>query len=98
MSDWWVGFEHPLVTCCGYGGEYNYNPRVGCGETIHVNDSEIFVGSCERPFVRVIWDGEHYTEAASKFIFNQISTGAFSDPPLPLSMACHKSSTKYTEL
>ncbi|KAL2317805.1 hypothetical protein Fmac_031681 [Flemingia macrophylla] len=88
------GFELPLVACCGYGGEYNYSSSVLCGGTIEVNGTETFVGSCERPSVRVNWDGIHYTEAASKFIFDQISTGAFSDPPLPLNMACHKD---YTE-
>ncbi|KAH1094878.1 hypothetical protein GLYMA_14G164100v4 [Glycine max] len=85
------GFRDPLVACCGFGGKYNYNNDVGCAETIEVNGSRIFVGSSTRPSVRVVWDGIHYTEAANKFIFSQISTGAFSDPPLPLNMACHKS-------
>ncbi|TKY56149.1 Esterase protein [Spatholobus suberectus] len=43
-----------------------------------------------RPYAKVVWDGGHCTEEANKFIFNQISTGAFFDPPLPLNMACHK--------
>jgi hypothetical protein len=89
---WFVGFEHPLIACCGYGGKYNFN--VGCGGTIEVNGTQIFVGSCERPSVRVIWDGVHYTEAANKFLFHQISTGAFSDPHIPLNMACHRNSIK----
>ncbi|XP_059433933.1 esterase-like [Corylus avellana] len=84
------GFELPLVACCGYGGKYNYSSSVGCGGTITVNGSQIFVGSCERPSVRVNWDGIHYTEAANKFVFDKISTGAFSDPPIPLKMACHR--------
>ncbi|KAG2708994.1 hypothetical protein I3760_05G218700 [Carya illinoinensis] len=84
------GFELPLVACCGYGGKYNYSISVGCGGTVMVNGSQIFVGSCERPSVRVNWDGIHYTEAANKFVFAQISTGAFSDPPVPLKMACHQ--------
>ncbi|XP_059433932.1 esterase-like isoform X2 [Corylus avellana] len=84
------GFEFPLVACCGYGGKYNYSNSVRCGGTITVNGSQIFVGSCEHPSVRVNWDGFHYTEAANKFVFNQISTGAFSDPPIPLKMACHR--------
>ena len=83
------GFELPLVACCGYGGMYNDSSSVGCGGTITVNGSQIFVGSCEHPSVRVNWDGVHYTEAANKFVFDQISTGAFSDPPIPLKMACH---------
>ncbi|XP_061341950.1 esterase-like [Gastrolobium bilobum] len=92
------GFEHPLIACCGYGGKYNYSGNYGssieCGRTIEVNGTEIFVGSCERPSVRVNWDGIHYTEAANKFVFDQISTGAFSYPPLPLNMACHRNSTE----
>ncbi|KAL4654863.1 hypothetical protein ACB092_01G411300 [Castanea dentata] len=83
------GFELPLIACCGYGGIYNYSSSIGCGATITVNGSQIFVGSCERPSVRVNWDGIHYTEAANKFVFDKISTGAFSDPPIPLKMACH---------
>ncbi|KAK7373157.1 hypothetical protein VNO80_06555 [Phaseolus coccineus] len=83
------GFELPHVACCGYGGKYNFSNSVGCGETIKVNDIDIFVGSCERPSVRVIWDGIHYTEAANKVVFDQISSGAFTDPPIPLNMACH---------
>ncbi|XP_054788570.1 esterase-like [Prosopis cineraria] len=83
------GFEEPIVACCGYGGEYNYG-IVQCGRTKMVNGTEIYAGSCEKPSVRVNWDGIHYTEAANKFIFDQISTGAFSDPPVPLNMACHR--------
>ncbi|KAL5558406.1 hypothetical protein UlMin_034617 [Ulmus minor] len=84
------GFELPLVACCGYGGKYNYSSSVRCGGTITVNGSQIFVGSCERPSVRVNWDGIHYTEAANAFVFDKISTGAFSDPPVPLHKACLK--------
>ncbi|XP_010242790.1 PREDICTED: esterase-like isoform X2 [Nelumbo nucifera] len=84
------GFEHPLVACCGYGGKYNYSPTAGCGDTITVNGTRLFVGSCKRPSVRVIWDGIHYTEAANRWVFDRIVDGKYSDPPLPLRMACHK--------
>ena len=84
-----LGFELPLVACFGYGGMYNYSSSVGCGGTITFNGSQIYVGSCERPLVRVNGDGIHYTEAANKFVSDQISTGAFSDPSIPLKMACH---------
>jgi hypothetical protein len=90
-----VGFELPLVACCGYGGMYNYSNSAGCGATIIVNGTQITVGSCDDPSVRVVWDGIHYTEAANKFIFNQISTGAFSNPPIPLKMACHRTVGPY---
>ncbi|WVY90516.1 hypothetical protein V8G54_036030 [Vigna mungo] len=84
------GFELPLAACCGYGGKYNFSNSVGCGGTIKVNDNDVFVGSCERPSDRVIWDGIHYTEAANKVVFDQISSGAFTDPPIPLNLACHR--------
>ncbi|KAL5558407.1 hypothetical protein UlMin_034618 [Ulmus minor] len=81
------GFELPLVACCGYGGEYNYS-SFSCGLTITVKGSQVFVGSCGRESFRVNWDGIHYTEAANKVVFDKISTGAFSDPPIPLNKAC----------
>ncbi|XP_038714984.1 uncharacterized protein LOC120008666 [Tripterygium wilfordii] len=91
------GFEHPLVACCGYGGRYNFGAGLTCGRTITVNGTEIFIGSCEHPKVRVVWDGGHYTEAANKFIFDQISSGAYSDPPIPLRVACHKTLVTHIE-
>ncbi|XAR62800.1 Alpha-L-fucosidase [Bertholletia excelsa] len=77
------GFVEPLVVCCGLGGKYNYNSLKACG---------IFATSCSNPSVKVIWDGGHYTDAANKIVFDKISTGAFSDPPIPPEFACHKSS------
>lgn len=82
------GFEVPLRACCGYGGEYNYNEAALCGATINVNGTNIMVGSCKDPLVRLNWDGTHFTEAANKFVFHRVSTGAFSDPPIPLKLAC----------
>ncbi|KAK7301373.1 hypothetical protein RJT34_12236 [Clitoria ternatea] len=84
------GFVQPHVNCCGYGGKYNYSNNVRCGGTIKVNGTEIFVGSCKNPSVRVIWDGIHYTEAANKVVFQLISSGKFSNPPIPLEMTCHR--------
>ncbi|OAY58266.1 esterase [Manihot esculenta] len=86
------GFELPLVACCGYGGKYNNSKTARCGSPAIINGSQIILdSSCDRPWVRVSWDGVHYTEAANKFTFDQISTGAFSDPPIPLNFACHTS-------
>lgn len=87
------GFELPHVACCGYGGTYNFSQSVGCGGTIQVNGTNIVVGSCERPSVRVVWDGTHYTEAANKVVFDLISSGAFTDPPIPLKRACKRNFT-----
>ncbi|KAJ9673627.1 hypothetical protein PVL29_023277 [Vitis rotundifolia] len=88
------GFEHSLVACCGYGGKYNYNNEVLCGGTITVNGTDIFIGACDRPWVRANWDGIHYTEAANKFVFDRISSGAYTDPPVPLKMACHRKDSR----
>ncbi|KAF6152778.1 hypothetical protein GIB67_004607 [Kingdonia uniflora] len=84
------GFEHPFVVCCGYGVKYNYSGLAGCDTTINVNGTKVVVGSCEKPSTRVNWDGIHYTEAANKWVYDQIVDGKFSDPPTPLRMACHK--------
>ncbi|KAF7839890.1 GDSL esterase/lipase [Senna tora] len=89
------GFEEPLRACCGHGGKYNFNNKARCGATKRLNGKKIVIAkACKDPTVRINWDGIHYTEAANKWIFQQISNnGSFSDPPLllPLNMACHKS-------
>ncbi|KAG6508095.1 GDSL esterase/lipase At3g26430-like [Zingiber officinale] len=83
------GFELPLVACCGHGGKYNYNKNIGCGSTVIRNGKEVMVGkACQNPSKRIIWDGVHYTDAANKWIFQQIVDGKFSDPPIPLRLAC----------
>ncbi|XP_059630750.1 esterase-like [Cornus florida] len=83
------GLSYPTISCCGYGGKYNYSAAV-CGSTVIVNGSEFFVGSCEDPSKRINWDGVHYTEAVNKIIVDHISTGNYSDPPIPLNMVCHR--------
>ncbi|MCL7040258.1 hypothetical protein MKW94_017770 [Papaver nudicaule] len=88
------GFEHPLRACCGHGGKYNFNPRHGCGSKVTVNGTKILLGkSCQNPLARINWDGVHYTEARNKFVFEQIVDGAYSDPPIPLHMACRRVNT-----
>lgn len=85
-----AGFVEPLVACCGAGGKYNYNMKVGCGWKGKVGDREIEAKSCEDPTVKINWDGYHYSEAANKLVFDQIVGGALSDPPVPLAMGCHR--------
>ncbi|KAL6983781.1 hypothetical protein U1Q18_017157 [Sarracenia purpurea var. burkii] len=85
------GFEHPLQACCGHGGKYNYNRNIRCGGKITVHGKKILVGKpCKNPSVRINWDGVHYTQAANKWVFDRIVNGSFSDPPIPLKMACHR--------
>lgn len=57
-----------------------------------VNGKEtVLAKSCDDVSLRVNWDGVHFTEAANRWIFQQINGGAFSDPPLPLKFACTRS-------
>ncbi|XP_059447987.1 GDSL esterase/lipase At3g26430-like [Corylus avellana] len=85
------GFQHPLVACCGHGGKYNFNRYMKCGAKKGINGKEILIAnSCKDPSVRINWDGVHYTEAANKWIFEQISNGSFSDPPISLQIACQR--------
>ncbi|XP_071690969.1 GDSL esterase/lipase At3g26430-like [Rutidosis leptorrhynchoides] len=85
------GFKHPLRACCGHGGKYNFNLHVGCGGKVKVNGKDILVAkACEDPTVMINWDGVHYTQAANKWIFDQIVNGSYSDPPIPLGLACFK--------
>ncbi|OAY58265.1 esterase [Manihot esculenta] len=72
------GFEFPHVACCGYGGKYNYSSVAECGDRVITEDgNRIVVDACPSPANRVMWDGVHYTEAANRYVFDQISTGAF---------------------
>ncbi|KAJ6813163.1 GDSL esterase/lipase-like [Iris pallida] len=84
------GFEHPLETCCGYGGgTYNFDFDVRCGATSDVNGTEVLLGKpCANPSKRIVWDGVHYTEAANRWVFDRIAAGEFSDPPNSPSTAC----------
>ena len=86
-----TGFGDPFLVCCGHGGRYNFNNARRCGSTKMVKGKEILIaGSCEDPSSRILWDGIHFTEAANKWIYDQIADGVFSDPPVSLKMACHK--------
>ncbi|XP_076898792.1 GDSL esterase/lipase At3g26430-like [Bidens hawaiensis] len=86
-----LGFGNPFLVCCGHGGKYNFNNAMRCGWTKMVNGKEtVPAQSCEDPSSRVLWDGIHFTEVANKWVYSQIADGAYSDPPTPLKMACHK--------
>uniref|UniRef100_A0A0D9X0X9 Esterase n=1 Tax=Leersia perrieri TaxID=77586 RepID=A0A0D9X0X9_9ORYZ len=85
-----LGFRDPLRVCCGYGGgEYNFDRNIRCGGRMEVNGTSVLAGkSCEDPSRSVGWDGVHFTEAANKFVYDQIVDGKLSDPPVPLRLAC----------
>ncbi|KAJ8773567.1 hypothetical protein K2173_005813 [Erythroxylum novogranatense] len=84
------GFKESTRACCGHGGKYNYNKNVGCGGKIKERGEDVAVKACHDPSVWINWDGVHYTQAANKWIFDHIVDGSFSDPPIPLHMACHR--------
>lgn len=90
-----LGFENPFLVCCGHGGKFNYNRFIKCGSKKIVNGKEIVVAkSCKNPVSRINWDGVHFTEAANKWIFENIANGSFSDPPVPLHFACQRMNSK----
>lgn len=88
------GFKYPLRTCCGFGGLYNYNRHVGCGSKVTLNGTQVEGKSCKDPSVYVNWDGVHFTQASNHIFSGHVISGEFSDPPLPISQVCHRSSTR----
>ncbi|MFQ6663484.1 hypothetical protein Gotur_030997 [Gossypium turneri] len=75
------GFKQPLRTCCGHGGKYNYNKKLGCGAKIYKHGKEALVGApCQDPSTYVNWDGVHFTQAANNYIFERTVNGSFSRP------------------
>ncbi|KAK4597892.1 hypothetical protein RGQ29_015420 [Quercus rubra] len=81
-----LGFANPHGYCCGHLGDYN----VDCGRKAMVNGTEIIGASCSNPSEYISWDGVHYSHAANKWIANQILNGKLSNPPIPITGACHK--------
>ncbi|KAL1826777.1 hypothetical protein ACET3Z_005189 [Daucus carota] len=84
------GFTHPLETCCGFGGRYNYGENSLCGSTITVNGTQRTVGPCPNPAEYINYEGQTYTQAADQITFNKIASGELSDPPNSLRQACRK--------
>ena len=79
---YFVGFENPLMACCGYGGpQYNYNPNVICGQTgFNVCIEELKYISC---------DGIHYTETANTIVASKILSTDYSTPLINLYYFCN---------
>ncbi|XP_020527624.1 GDSL esterase/lipase At5g14450-like isoform X1 [Amborella trichopoda] len=80
------GFVDPLKFCCGYGKD-GYN--AWCGRSTNVNGTIVY-DVCDKASMYVSWDGIHYSEAANRWIANHIFNGQLSEPPLPLTQACHR--------
>ncbi|XP_039123839.1 GDSL esterase/lipase At4g01130-like [Dioscorea cayenensis subsp. rotundata] len=89
-------FQHPkdhgLVygtkACCGYGGEYNFNKQVFCGNTKVIDGKQITASPCKDPENYVSWDGVHTTDAANKLIALGVLNGSFSEPVFPFIKFC----------
>ncbi|XVF57955.1 hypothetical protein PTKIN_Ptkin07bG0023800 [Pterospermum kingtungense] len=82
------GFRDAAEICCGF---HEDDIQVYCGNKVKINGTEIYAGSCENPSKYISWDGAHYSEAANHWVANHIINGSFSDPPLPITHACHNS-------
>ncbi|OMO77787.1 Lipase, GDSL [Corchorus capsularis] len=76
------GFQQPLAACCGYGGApLNYDTMIPCGVTKDLNGTKVTASACENTAEYINWDGNHYTEAANRFVADSILTGNYSDSP-----------------
>lgn len=83
------GLQYGTKACCGYGGgDYNFDPKVSCGNTKEINGSIMTATTCNDPYNYVSWDGIHSTEAANKLITFAILNGSFSDPPFIFQEHC----------
>ncbi|KAL3526366.1 hypothetical protein ACH5RR_011022 [Cinchona calisaya] len=83
------GFEEPFKICCGIHGT---GIDVGCGNTTIINGAQVYGGSCAKPSAVISWDGVHFTDRANTWIATHILDGSFSDPPIPITRACHRHS------
>ncbi|KAK8555370.1 hypothetical protein V6N13_045903 [Hibiscus sabdariffa] len=76
------GFQQPSMACCGYGGPpLNFDSRIPCGVTKDLNGTTATANPCNNTAEYINWDGNHYTEAANRFVADQILTGNYSDSP-----------------
>ncbi|XP_061365619.1 GDSL esterase/lipase At3g27950-like [Gastrolobium bilobum] len=78
------GFVNPKKFCCGT----TKSIRVDCGKKKIKNGKEEY-NKCKTPWKYISWDGVHYSEAANRWLATRILNGSFSDPPVPISMACN---------
>ncbi len=72
---------------CGFGGAYNYNANVTCGNNGTVPLSKgrtqfVNISTALNPKEHIEWDGVHFTEAAYKVIASFFLSGEFFISPL----------------
>lgn len=56
-----------------------------------VKGEEVYGSACSNPSQFISWDGIHYSHVANQWVAEKIAGGSFSDPPIPISKACHGS-------
>jgi len=91
FSDFYLetGLKYGTKACCGYGGgDYNFDPRVYCGNSKEINGRKVTATACNDPYNYVSWDGIHASEAANKLTTFAILNGSYSDPPFPFQEHC----------
>jgi hypothetical protein len=76
-----------LEVCCGFGGAYNYNLNVTCGDSGNVSLSTggtqfVNINTAPNPKEHIQWDGVHFTQAAYKVIASFFLSGQFFISPL----------------
>ncbi|KAJ7974677.1 GDSL esterase/lipase [Quillaja saponaria] len=81
------GFVDPLKVCCGYHVNYDH---VWCGKKAMINGSEVYGASCADLTTHISWDGVHYSEAANHWVADHILGGSLTNPPTPITQACHR--------
>ncbi|KAG8052202.1 hypothetical protein GUJ93_ZPchr0001g31892 [Zizania palustris] len=75
------GFDQPLMTCCGYGGQpYNYNISISCQSKSAT--------VCDDGSKYVSWDGVHLTEAANAIVAAGILSSEYSRPKIKFDQFC----------
>ncbi|XP_014506492.1 GDSL esterase/lipase At4g01130, partial [Vigna radiata var. radiata] len=83
------GLKYGTKACCGYGGgDYNFDPKVYCGNSKVIKGRKVTATACNDPYNYVSWDGVHATEAANKLTTFAILNGSYSDPPFPFQDHC----------
>lgn len=82
-----LGYADPFKVCCGYHENYDH---VWCGNKATINNTEVYGASCKDPSKSISWDGVHYTQAVNQWVANHTHYGSLTDPPIPITQACHR--------
>ena len=76
-----LGFENPVMACCGYGGRpYNYKINRACGVPGY--------NICDDGKKYISWDGVHHSDAANAVFASKILSTNYSNPKLKFHYFC----------